>query len=769
MKAVILCGGEGSRLRPLTCDTPKPLAHLCGRPVLTYLLDNLHKAGVTEAFLTVRYLSLEIVSWFDLHPETRIQLHFITEDTPLGTAGSVGSCRDALTGDPFLVVSGDGLFDYDLKAAVEFHQKRGAMVTLLTAKVDDPREYGCVITDGQGKVERFAEKPDWSGAVSNRANTGIYILDPSVLDLIPRDRAFDFASDLFPLMLGRDLPLYAKAETGYWCDIGSMDAYLQCQFDVLSGRAGDLPEAVGANGILCRDGKPPEGNYTLLPPVWLGSGVTIGEGAVIGPEAVIEDGCHIGCGSTLRRTVVLSNVYVGSNCELRGAILCKGASLESTGRMFEGSVLGANARVGVGATVGTSVRLWPGKRVDNEARVNQNVKWGHVYAGVFDDDGISGENGSGITPDLCVRAGQALATVMKDGPIFVGHDGHLPSRMCYQAFVSGVTAAGGEAVLAGLSFDTLISSTVRLMGFAAGVFFDSAGNRTTIRLCGRDGLTLTRRDERAFSSALSGGEFARCGWDGYREPHSFEGAAMLSEQVLCEDLKADLNGFPCRITCCCQVMQDFANRLSARLGLKDSGDTGLRFHIGSSGHTLSGFDENGDFLSARQMELIVCGAVLREGDMAVPSDAPAVLETMAASYGRQILRYTRTSDGRDAAARRMAATQRYTVDAFAALLCLLRYLWESGLRLADLAMDIPHLETREFRVHLDGNVQEAVKRLAVKYSGRMEADGLRIGRGSTDCYCQPSKRGDALRICVRSTDMEAARDFGDEIRRSVKR
>lgn len=768
MKVVILCGGEGSRLRPLTCDTPKPLARLCGRPVLTYLLDKLHAAGVTEAFLTVRYLAKEIVEWFDLHPETRMTLHFVTEETPLGTAGSVGSCRNSLTDEAFFVVSGDGLFDYDLSAAMDFHRKKGAMATLLTAKVDDPREYGCVITDGAGKVERFAEKPDWSGAVSDQANTGIYILDPSVLKLIPSDHAFDFASDLFPLLLSRGLPLYAKAEKGYWCDIGSMEAYLQCQFDVLSGRAGNLPETVGQGGVLCRDGKLPEGNYTLIPPVWLGSGVTIGDGAVIGPEAVIDDGCHIGLGSSLRRTVALSNVYIGSNCELRGAVLCQGASLESTGRMFEGSVLGADARVGVGATVGTNVRLWPGKRVDNEARVNQNVKWGHVYAGVFDDDGISGESGAGITPELCVRAGQALATVLGSKQILIGHDGQLPSRMCYHAFVAGVTAVGGEAILSGLSFDTLISSTIRLMGFAAGVFFDSAGNRTTIRLCGEDGLTLTRKTERAFSSSLAGGEFARCGWDGYREPRPFGGASMLTEQALCQNLDVDLTGFPCHITCCCEIMQDFARRLSARLGLTDSGDTGLRFHIGSSGHSLSGFDENGDFLSARQMELIVCGAVLREGDMAVPSDAPAVLETMAATYGRQILRYTRTSDGRDATARRMAATQRYTVDAFAALVYLLRCLAKSGLRLADLAMDIPHLETREFRIHVDGNVQETVKRLADRFCGRVEADGVRIGRGSTDCYCQPSKRGDALRVCVRSTDMEAAREFGNEIRKNMK-
>ncbi len=767
MKAVILCGGEGSRLRPLTCDMPKPLAPLCGRPVLTYLLDKLYEAGVTEAFLTVRYLADEIVSWFTLHPETRMTLHFVKEDTPLGTAGSVGSCRDSLRDGAFFVVSGDGLFDFDLREVPAYHQKKRAVVTLLTAKVDDPREYGCVVTDGQGKVERFAEKPDWSGAVSNRANTGIYFLSPEVLDLIPDGRSFDFAADLFPLMLRQNRPLFAKAEEGYWCDIGSMDAYLQCQFDLLSGKVTIRPDGKEKDGVFTLDGTLPTGHYTVVPPVWLGNGITVGDGAVLGPELVVESGCHIGVGSTLRRSVVLHNAYVGSNCELRGAVLCKGSSLESTARMYEGSVLGSEASVGVGAQIGTNVRLWPGKRVEHEARVNHNVKWGHVYAGVFDDDGITGESGSGMTPELCVRVGQALSTAVKNRPIFIGHDGHLSSRMCYQAFVSGVTAVGGEAFLGGVCFDSLCSSTVRLMEFAAGVFFDSAGNRTTIRLCEEDGLLPTRHLERELSSLLSGNDFARCGWDSFKEPRPFDGAALLTEQVLCQNLDADLKGFPCHITCCCSVMQAFADRLSRRLGLTDSGDTGLRFHVGGSGHTLSGFDENGNFLSARQVELLVCDCVLRDGDLAVPGDAPAVLDTMAATYGRQVLRYSRTSDGSDRGARRMAASQRYTVDAFASLVYLLRCLSQRELRLADLRMDVPSLETREFYVQVEGNVQEAVDKLKRRYNGHRETDGLRIGRGSTDCFCQPGKRGHSLRVCVRSSDMEAAREFGEDIRRNL--
>lgn len=766
MKAIILCGGEGSRLRPLTCDTPKPLTPLCGRPVICYLLDKLVEAGVDEAYLTVKYLADKFVTWFDEHPETRLKLSFVAEETPLGTAGSVGNCRDHLD-DDFLVVSGDALFSFDLKEAVAYHREKKAAATLLTAKVDDPREYGCVVTDKDGRITSFCEKPDWSGVMSDRANTGLYVLSPSVLPLIPKNRVCDFAADVFPLMLARHLPLYAKEESGYWCDIGGISAYEQCQFDILTGKVGALPERAGENGIFCRDGEVPKGDYEILPPVYFGTSVTVGDGCRVGPNVVLGDGCRVGAGSSLRHTVALDHVYIGNNCELRGALLCENASVESTGRMFEGSVLGAHAKIGVGATIGTNVRIWPEKNAGKKTRVNENIKWGDVSPSLFDEDGITGESGVGMTPPLCARAGQAAATVFAKGKIAVASDGQLPSRLCLDAFAAGATAGGAQVIFLGESFDTLMTSTVRLLSFDAGFFFDSAGNRTTIRPCGKDGLPLDRAQERKFTSALTGNDFNRCGWDDYREPQAFDGAWMLTQKALTENLP-DLRNISCRVNGCNGTIQHFADELFSSLGI-ESGKSSLRFHIGRSGHTLAGFDERGTFLPVHRLELLVAEAVLSDGeDIAVPNDAPALLERLAEKHGRKILRYSLCpSDDSDLTARKLAATQRYTLDGFAALLRLLSVMATQNRRLCDIDEEVPHLETSETEFTVSGNVQEVLMRLAERLRGTTAGDGVRIAAGDTDAYCRISKRGDALRVCVRASDMEAAREFGEEIRKKA--
>ena len=203
MKAVIMAGGEGTRLRPLTCDLPKPMTRLCGRPVMTYLLDLLQRHGVREAAVTMRYLPQVIREEYDGHYKD-VQLHFVEEDKPLGTAGSVrGACRSCagFEEDDILVVSGDALTDIDIEAAYAFHKRSGAAATLVVSRVEDPREYGLVDMAEDGRITGFVEKPGWAQAVTDSANTGMYILSPDILPYIPENTSFDFARNLVPLLL----------------------------------------------------------------------------------------------------------------------------------------------------------------------------------------------------------------------------------------------------------------------------------------------------------------------------------------------------------------------------------------------------------------------------------------------------------------------------------------------------------------------------------------------------------------------------------------
>lgn len=266
MKAVILAGGEGRRLRPVTGDHPKPLAPLLGRPVMEHILRLLAAQGFTKVCATLKYRAEEIMDAFGDGSALGLSLSYRIESEPLGTAGSVKNCADFLGEEDFLVISGDAACDFDLASLVRARQESGAAAALALYRHPEPLPYGLAVTDGEGLVRAFIEKPGWSRVVTDLVNTGVYALSKRAMDLVPEGRAFDFAKDLFPLLLRRGEKLLGVAMEGYWCDIGTPLAYYRCCADALQGKlrlepgggfcpgtpAGAEPEPAGLD-CPCRD------------------------------------------------------------------------------------------------------------------------------------------------------------------------------------------------------------------------------------------------------------------------------------------------------------------------------------------------------------------------------------------------------------------------------------------------------------------------------------------------------------------------------------
>lgn len=236
MKVVIMAGGEGRRLRPVTGETPKPLAPLLGRPVMEHILRLLRRQGFTEVCAAVKYRAEDIMARFGDGSALGLSLTYRVESEPLGTAGGVKNCRDFTGDEDFLVVSGDAACDFDLRALCEAHREAGAAVTLALYRSPEPLQYGLTVTDGEGLVRAFIEKPGWTKVVTDLVNTGIYVLSPRAMALVPEGQPFDFAKDLFPLLLQRGEKLLGVAMDGYWCDIGGPLAYYRCCVDALEGR-----------------------------------------------------------------------------------------------------------------------------------------------------------------------------------------------------------------------------------------------------------------------------------------------------------------------------------------------------------------------------------------------------------------------------------------------------------------------------------------------------------------------------------------------------
>ncbi|HEX2235921.1 MAG TPA: NDP-sugar synthase, partial [Actinomycetota bacterium] len=257
MQAVVMAGGEGSRLRPLTSNMPKPMLPVANRPLIEHILELLRAHGTTDVVVTVQFLASVIRNYLGDGSDLGLTVSYSTEEVPLGTAGSVLNARDLLAG-PFVVVSGDALTDLDLGAVVDFHKERGAAATLVLKRMEDPLEFGIVMTGEGSRIERFLEKPTWGQVFSDTVNTGIYVLEPDVLDLIPADQPYDFSSELFPLMLDKGLPLFGYVADAYWTDVGNTDAYLHAHYDVLAGRVRTEPQG-----------------FELRPGVWVGEDVEI--------------------------------------------------------------------------------------------------------------------------------------------------------------------------------------------------------------------------------------------------------------------------------------------------------------------------------------------------------------------------------------------------------------------------------------------------------------------------------------------------------------
>jgi len=235
MKAVVMAGGEGTRLRPLTCNRPKPMVPIVNRPVMEHIINLLKEQGIKEIFVTLYYLPQVIQDYFGDGSDFGVKIKYYIEETPLGTAGSVKQIEKELD-DTFVIISGDALTDIDLSKAIDFHKKKESLATLVLTQVEEPLEYGVVVTEEDGKIKHFLEKPDWSEVFSDTVNTGIYVLEPECLQFFEHGINFDFSKDLFPLLLAKEYPLYGYLTSDYWCDVGNIEQYRQAHNDVLDGK-----------------------------------------------------------------------------------------------------------------------------------------------------------------------------------------------------------------------------------------------------------------------------------------------------------------------------------------------------------------------------------------------------------------------------------------------------------------------------------------------------------------------------------------------------
>ncbi|MEG2425437.1 MAG: sugar phosphate nucleotidyltransferase [Oscillospiraceae bacterium] len=766
MKAVIMAGGEGTRMRPLTCDIPKPMARLCGRPIIEYIMDLLIENDVDEAVVTLKYLPQIIKDNFPTNTYKGLKLTFVEEGISLKTAGSVKNAAKNFN-EPFFVISGDAMCDFELNKIMAHHKSISALATIVLSKVNDPREYGLVKMNDKGIVEGFIEKPGWGQVTSDLANTGIYILSPEILEQIPDNEPFDFAQDLFPKMIQKNMQINAYQAHGYWCDIGDLQAYLHCQYDMLNCKVKCDLQALGA-GVYSKNSVLPVGNYKLIPPVYIGENVELESGAEIGPNTIIDDGCLVGKDAKIRYSVMLKNSYVSSDSEMTSAILGTGATIKRNATMYEFSATGTGVIIGKNASVRPNVLIWPEKSVSDGTTAYKNVKYGKFSRDIFDDDGISGESGIELTPEVCARLGSSIGSTHAGRKTGIAFDGTRNSKILKLAIMSGLMSAGCHVWDFGECFEAQLSFFTSFCGLGMGIYI-SDGVETSIKICGEGGLSLPRFLEREVEARLAKGEFNRCGSESCRDIADMSSIQMIYQQELCRQASYGLVGQSAGIECENEQVARILRESLDRLGCECSSKVVLK--INSEGTILKIIDKTCGDISYEKLLAICCINELQsDRDIALPYDAPQFLNSLAKRYNKRVLRYLRSpADNADSEARRLSMKQAWVRDGLFMAVRILSIMNERGMTLAQLLREVPDFYVHRKILKIDISPTQLSEYLGLDSneinSGK---EGVTLKRDNGRLLITPTRRGDKIKLFAEASNMETAEELCAEIENKVK-
>ncbi|HUA09059.1 MAG TPA: sugar phosphate nucleotidyltransferase [Candidatus Acidoferrales bacterium] len=673
MKAVVMAGGEGSRLRPLTSRRPKPLAPIANKPVMHHIVELLAQHGITEIVATLHYLADEIEAYFGT------SMQYVVEDTPLGTAGAVKMAEELLGGETFVIISGDAMTDVDLTALIEAHRSAGNVATIALWRVHNPLEFGVVITDDEGRITRFLEKPSWGEVFSDTINTGIYVLEPEVLSYMEAGKNYDFSKDIFPLLLRDGKRLGGHVISDYWADVGNLQQYQQANYDALSGAVRTKrPPLQLRDTLWAGEGCEIDPSAAISGYVQLGDGVSIGPGAQIEGPACIGSGSIVEAGASVRRSVLWENVYVGDDAQLSDCTIASRTIVKARAAIGEGAVIGERCIIGEAAVVRPHLRLWPEKNVSSGAIVSMSLIYGIKWPGsLFGGVGVSGLANLEITPEFALKLGQAFGSFLRTGDsVMTSRDTHPASRIMNRCVISGLLSVG-------VNVEDLRSYPLPLTRFAT----RTGGNGAVhVRLApddqhsllfeflDREGINVDKATERKIENLFFREDFRRVAMDDVGllnfparalenytaaflaalAPHGMANrrfrvvmdysngnAALVLPRILSNlnietiALNAYFDDNRVRV-----VNVDRPQSLAQLSDIVTTLHADLGILLDHDGETFALVDDSGRIVDGNELIALLTLMVVRAGakTIAVPVMAPGAIERIAQSYGAEVIR-----------------------------------------------------------------------------------------------------------------------------------
>lgn len=789
VKGIIMAGGEGSRLRPLTCDLPKPMVPVMNKPVMAYSIELLRRHGIREIGATLQYKPEQIMDYFQDGSDYGVNLHYFIEETPLGTAGSVKNSGNFLD-QPFVVISGDALTDIDLEKAIAFHKKKSSIATLILKRVDVPLEYGVVVTDESGAIVRFLEKPSWGEVFSDTVNTGIYILEPEILDYFEAGRKFDFSQDLFPMLLKDGKPMYGYICDEYWCDIGNSYTYLTAHYDMLSNKVNHTFDTKQSykNIYLGKDVKIDD-KAIIKGPCYIGDYSRVEKGAIIGPYTVIGAHSVIEQNTSLKRSVLWNHVELGKMVEVRGAAICNKVIVDDRVSIYEGAVIGEACHLKEGATVKPQVKIWPKKTIEEGNIVQSNVIWGtQENRTLFGKDGISGSANIEINPQNISRIGAAFGAFLEPNKkVGISCDTHAASSMLKHGLVSGLLSAGLEVFDLGLLTTPVLRYSIKNLALDAGIhLFNSNEKEGNIRMHFMDssGCNFAPPIERKIENLYIRDDFQRQDYRDIKRVHSLSDIPIFYIRSLMDLIDKSVvsrKGYRVLVNTSGnslvnyllhQVLKEMdCEVVKAKKDINmekelQAGDYDLGFKLDSNGESISLYDEIGTPISKEIQNALVNLIYLKdkpEGKIAVPYTASGVIDKLAELYNCDVVR---TKSSKQAVMLESKGTGLFLLyfDGVAMLAKLLERIALDHSTLSEFVNEIPKFYMKEKEIPCPWNKKGTVMRSLIeeesKGKGKIELlEGIRISSDKGWALILPDPEDPVCRIYSEGVNEEYAEEL----------
>lgn len=343
MQAIILAGGKGTRLRPLTYTIAKPLIKLVNKPVLQYQIELLKKYGIDKIILCLNYKPDEIEEYFQDGKKFGVNIQYVLEDKPLGTGGAIKNAEVAIEDENVIIFNGDILCDFNIQEIIDFHKSKKSDMTITLIPVEDPTFYGLVVTNDKGEVIQFLEKPNWDQIVTNTINAGIYIMEKDLLKYIPREREYSLEREFFPYILEMQKKFHGITLSSYWIDIGTPKKYQRASFDILEGKIKvDITGKKAYGGIYVEEDTDIHPSSSLVGFVYLGRRVKIDKNVVITGPVILENDCIVNQDSRISNAIICERTEIGEKAQIQNSIIGRGCKIEKEAYIAGGSVIGDN-------------------------------------------------------------------------------------------------------------------------------------------------------------------------------------------------------------------------------------------------------------------------------------------------------------------------------------------------------------------------------------------------------------------------------------------